>query len=131
MRCFHGFARLLALATLGMSCSSAGFSRALEAFHDGRLPEAAAELRALELAYRAENEPERARYALYRGLTELGLGNAVMAEHWLALAWRADSADPHCFDAHEHGALLSAWRSLGRLPGEPGTAGATVTSRGG
>ena len=130
MRCFHAFFGLLALAALGLGCSSAGLSHALEAFHDGRLPAAAAELRALEGSYADENDRERARYALYRGLTELGLGNVVVAERWLALAWRADAADARCFDARDHGALLSAWRSLGRLPGEPGTAG-SATSRGG
>jgi len=106
-----------------MGCSSAGLSHALEAFHDGRLPEAAAELRALEGAIASNDEGERARYALYRGLVELGLGNARVAEHWLARARRADARDPHCFDARDHGALLSAWRSLGHLPGEAGTSG--------
>jgi hypothetical protein len=123
VRRFLGAFFLFALATLGLGCSSAGLGPALAAFHDGRLPEAAAELRALEGLYRSGSAAERARYALYRGLAELGLGNAVAAERWLALAWRADAADPRCFDDRDHGALLSAWRSLGRLPGEPGTAG--------
>jgi hypothetical protein len=123
MRCFHVFQRLLVAAACGMGCSSAGLGQALEAFHDGRLPEAAAELRELEGAYAARGDGERARYALYRGLAELGLGNAPSAERWLAVAWRADARDPHCFDAREHGALLSAWRSLGRLPGESGVPG--------
>jgi hypothetical protein len=123
VRRFPGAFFLLSLATLGLGCSSAGLAPALAAFYDGRLPEAAAELRALEGAYGSGSDVERARYALYRGLAELGLGNAVTAERWLALAWRADAADPRCFDARDHGALLSAWRSLGHLPGEPGTAG--------
>ena len=93
---------------------------ALEAFHDGRLPAAAATLRALEPTVAGASERDQARYALYRGLCELGLGNALVAERWLGAAWRADARDPHCFDETEHGELMAAWRSLGRLPGEPG-----------
>ena len=99
---------------------TASLGGALEAFHDGRLPAAASELRALEPEIVRRPAGEQARYALYRGLTDLGLGNANAAQLWLHLAWRADALDPRCFDAAEHGALLSAWRSLGRLPGEPG-----------
>ncbi len=62
----------------------------------------------------------QARYALYRGLVELGLGNATVADRWLSTAWRADATDPRLFDEREHGALMAAWRSTGRLPGEAG-----------
>ncbi|HEV8548068.1 MAG TPA: hypothetical protein VGQ57_03550 [Polyangiaceae bacterium] len=99
---------------------TASLSGALEAFHDGRLPAAASELRLLEPQLARQSPREQAHYALYRGLTELGLGNAGVAERWLHVAWQADAADCRCFDAAEHGALLSAWRSLGRLPGEGG-----------
>ena len=105
----------------GLAGCSQSLSPALEALHDGRLPEAAAELRRLEPQFCAAPARTQARYALYRGVTELGLGNAVVAAHWLGLAWRADARDPHCFDAREHGELMAAWRSLGRLPGEPGS----------
>jgi hypothetical protein len=97
-----------------------GLDHALDAFHDGRLPAAASELRALETSVGQQSERDRARYALYRGLSELGLGNAPAANRWLACAWRADARDPRLFDAKEHGELLAAWRSLGHLPGEPG-----------
>jgi len=97
-----------------------GLGPALDAFHDGRLPQAAAELRSLEPRIGTAPEGEQARYALYRGLAELGLGNARVAERWLACAWHADARDPRLFDAKEHGQLLAAWRSLGHLPGEAG-----------
>jgi hypothetical protein len=97
-----------------------GLGGALDSFHDGRLPAAAAELRALEASVGDASEREQARYALYRGLAELGLGNAPAADHWLARAWRADARDPRLFEPKEHGELLAAWRSLGHLPGEPG-----------
>lgn len=105
----------------GAAGCGGGLGTALDAFHDGRLPEAAAELRSLEREVGTAPERDRARYALYRGLAELGLGNARVAERWLAAAWRADARDPRVFDAKEHGQLLSAWRSLGHLPGEAGT----------
>ena len=105
----------------GSAGCGGGLGTALDAFHDGRLPQAAAELRSLERGVGTAPERERARYALYRGLAELGLGNARVAEHWLACAWRADARDPRVFDASEHGQLLAAWRSLGHLPGEART----------
>jgi len=109
------------IATLGLLGCGSGLSSALEAFHEGRLPAAATELRALEPTLPDQSERDQARYALYRGLAELGLGNAHAAERWLEGAWRADARDPRLFDAIEHGQLLSAWRSLGHLPGEAGT----------
>jgi hypothetical protein len=107
---------------LGTLCCGGGLGSALDAFHEGRLPAAAAELRALEPTLGTASASDQARYALYRGLAELGLGNAPAAEHWLTSAWRADARDPRLFDSKEHGELLAAWRSLGHLPGEPGGA---------
>jgi hypothetical protein len=96
-------------------------SSARDALAEGRLPAAAEELRELEPSVAAEPARVRARYALYRGVVELGLGNATAADRWLFAAWRADVTDPHAFDEREHGALMAAWRSTGRLPGEAGT----------
>jgi hypothetical protein len=90
----------------------------VEAFHEGRLPAAAAELRALEPRFGGLEARDQARYALYRGLVELGLGNAAAADAWLSFAKRSDARDPGCFTPHERGQLLSAWRSTGRMPGE-------------
>jgi hypothetical protein len=92
----------------------------LDAFEEGRLPSAATDLRALEREVPRLSPQSQAHYALYRGLVELGLGNAAVADHWLFLAFLADQRDPRCFDDREHGALLSAWRATGRLPGETG-----------
>jgi hypothetical protein len=105
---------------LALPACGGALAPALDALEEGRLPAAAGELRALEPEVPAFGPHTRARYALYRGLVELGLGNARTADHWLFLAFRADQRDPHCFDDREHGALLSAWRATGRLPGEPG-----------
>ena len=94
--------------------------RGLDALEEGRLPAAANELRPLEPELPAWNRRARVRYALYRGLVELGLGNATVADRWLSAAWRADALDPHLLAESEHGALMAAWRSTGRLPGEAG-----------
>jgi hypothetical protein len=120
MRCLAGFVACLNAVLCGAGGCGGGFGSALDAFHDGRLPQAAAELRSLEPRVATASEPEQARYALYRGLAELGLGNARAAERWLTRAFRADARDPSLFDAKEHGELLAAWRSLGHLPGEAG-----------
>jgi hypothetical protein len=85
---------------------------------EGRLPAAAQELRARESDFRELSPRAQAHYALYRGLTELGLGNAHAADHWLSFAQRADRKDALCFDASERGQLRAAWRSLGRMAGE-------------
>jgi hypothetical protein len=89
------------------------------AFREGRLPAAARELRAEEPRARAAGGVTWTRYALERGLVELGLGNARAADLWLTAAKRADDDHPGVLDDRERGALLSAWRSLGRMPGEP------------
>ncbi|HEX6766393.1 MAG TPA: hypothetical protein VF103_12965, partial [Polyangiaceae bacterium] len=88
----------------------------LEAFQEGRLPEAASAFRRLEPALDELSPSERARYALYRGLAHLGLGDARAAQTWLSVAKRLEHADPRCFDAVERGELYAAWRSMGHAP---------------
>jgi hypothetical protein len=114
--------RTLFLAVVGwglVSCRGA-LGPGLAALEEGRLPAAGAELRRLEPEVAGWDDRARARYALYRGLVELGLGNASLADRWLFTAWRADGADPTLLDEREHGELMAAWRSSGRLPGESG-----------
>jgi hypothetical protein len=110
---FHRSHLLAAASVLSVACAPGR-----TAFREGRLPAAAAELRAAEPAVRAAGGAAFSRYALSRGLVELGLGNAEAADRYLTLAKRAADADPALFDDREHGALISAWRSLGRMPGE-------------
>lgn len=101
-------------------CSSCGgsLSGAVGDFEAGRLPEADHRFRALEADFAGYSGAERARYALYRGLTHLGLGDAREAERWLAALKRAHDRDPALLDATERGRLRSAWRSLGHMPGQ-------------
>jgi hypothetical protein len=100
-----------------MVACTAALGPPLEAFHDGRLPESAAAFRRLEPDLGDLSPRDRARYALYRGLAHLGLGDARAADHWLTLAKRMDSANPGVFSPKDRGELYSAWRTLGRMPG--------------
>jgi hypothetical protein len=90
----------------------------MDAFEQARYPDAVGEFRRAESDFEDLSEQGRARYALYRGLTHLALGDARQADRWLGTAKAAADADPSIFDHAERGRLLSAWRSTGRMPGE-------------
>jgi hypothetical protein len=109
---------LLAFSALVLPACTGPLGPPLDAFHDGRLPEAATAFRRLEPRLPELSPRERAQYALYRGLVHLGLGDARAAERWLTVAKRLERDHPGCFDAVERGELYAAWRSFGRLPGE-------------
>ncbi|HEY3499608.1 MAG TPA: hypothetical protein VGK73_33185 [Polyangiaceae bacterium] len=123
--CFRGY---LALFWLSGACASPAAAGA-GPFREGRLPAALAALRARESELTDLPPAGRARYALSRGLAELGMGNARAASAWLSEAKRADAADPACFAASERGQLLAAWRSLGRMPGETPASSSAVLAR--
>jgi hypothetical protein len=110
--------RLFTGILISLALPGCGSSLPLDAFHEGRYPAAADELRALEREVPELPPNERARYSLYRGLTHLALGDARQADRHLTLAKRALDAHPGWFASEERGALLAAWRSIGRMPGE-------------
>lgn len=87
----------------------------------GRYAEADSELRALETQFEQLGAPERAEYALYRGLTCLALGDARRAAAWLGAVKEAVDREPKLLSDSERGRLFSAWRSLGFMPGESGS----------
>lgn len=83
-------------------------------FDRGRYGEAMDELaREERSAERYEARP-RARYALYRGLTHLALGDAPATDRWLSEAKSRFDDDPRCLSPSDAGRLLDAWQSLGR-----------------
>jgi len=98
-------------------------SRGIRTYNAGAQP------RALEYLIEAEPDaadkapPTQAKYALYRGLTHLSLGDIQSAEYWLAQAKAWMDRDRENLDASDRGRLRTAWTSLGH---EPGTWGATV-----
>jgi uncharacterized protein YceK len=108
---------VLVLALSASGCGSA-MSQGMTAFEDGRYPEAVAHFRQVEAEARDWPQERRARYALYRGLTHLSCGDVRAADRWLSQAKRFWENDPSVLDAAEHGRLLAAWRSMGRMPGE-------------
>ncbi len=117
MRCPSS--RLVALCLLvGLPGCTTRLGAAVDAWRDGRAPEAAATLRALEHGARREGPRILSRYALYRGLVELTLGNAGAADRWLRFAEASRARDPALFDERERGQLAAAWRSMGHMPGD-------------
>jgi hypothetical protein len=115
----------LGLLPVVVGCHSA-LADARASYRDARYPLAAAQFRAAELSARRSSARDFARYALYRGLTHLALGDARAAARWLGYAKQCADRDPELFDDTDRGALLSAWRSMGHLPGEPGFPSAAV-----
>lgn len=109
-----------ALALVLLVGCSGPQARAIHAFDEARYPEALGELRRLEPAAADWSEKRRTRYALYRGLTHLAVGDARAAHRWLRRAKHAWERRPELLDHDERGRLLAAWRSLGLMAGEPG-----------
>ena len=109
------FVRLFPL--LVASCTGP-MSDALGAFEEARYPAAAGEFRRLEPATHDFDAGELGRYALFRGLSHLALGDAVAAERWLSIAKQLSDDDAELFDDAERGRLMAAWRSMGRMPSE-------------
>lgn len=112
MRWFVGLLLLLS------GCHST-LSDAVESYSDAQYPTAAAQFRAAEPVARKLGPRDFASYALYRGLTHLALGDARAATLWLGYAKQSADRDPYLFNDRDRGALLSAWRSMGHMPGEP------------
>jgi ABC-type oligopeptide transport system substrate-binding subunit len=126
MRCFPLLLLLALLALLLSGCHSA-LDEAMDSYADARYPTASAQFRAVEPAARHLNPRDFANYALYRGLTHLALGDAQAAVRWVGYAKQCADRDPLVFSDKDRGALLSAWRSMGHLPGEPGLLGLAVS----
>lgn len=106
---------LLALMMLG--CGSA-LSDAVQELEAGRPAHADYRFRALAPELPELDRAERTRYALYRGLNHLTLGDAKQADRWLSLAKRDSDRDLSLLSTAERGRLLVAWRSMGRMPGD-------------
>jgi len=116
----RGLVVALALGPAALWGCGPGTGAAPDAFHGGRLPAAAAELRRREPTAWAAGGRVLPRYARVRGLVELGLGNVNAADRWLTIAKQAAERDARLFDAQERGELDAAWRSMGHMPGDIG-----------
>lgn len=109
---------LVLSSSLG-GCSSS-FSRGLRAYHRGSYPIAVEHLVLAEETMRDAPRRTRVRYALYRGLTHLALGDKESSERWLAEAKALYDAEPSLLDPSDRGKLLSGWEVLGHPAGEWG-----------
>lgn len=108
---------LVALATLIFGCSSP-LTEARTSFDEARYPDAIAQYRAVRFRDDRLSRSELFEYALYRGLSHLALGDAAPAERWLFVAKRLSEASPGVTTRDEQGRLMSAWRSMGHMPGD-------------
>jgi hypothetical protein len=107
--------RLVLLAFLIFGCSSP-LTEARTSFDEARYPDAVAQFRALRRD--GLSRSELFEYALYRGLTHLALGDASPAQRWLLVAKRLSEESPGLASSEQEGRLMSAWRSMGRMPGD-------------
>ncbi len=88
------------------------------ALDEARYPDALAELRRLEPQVGHRSTRWQARYALQRGLAHLAVGDAGNAVHWLSSAWEWHEANPNLLTPADYCRLLTAWRSMGLMPGD-------------
>jgi hypothetical protein len=109
--------RLFMLSVIAFGCGSP-LAPARQAFDEARYPVAAARFRVLARRLAELDEGEQFEYALYRGLTHLALGDARPAERWLLAAKRLSEARPGLATPEEQNRLLSAWSSMGHMPGD-------------
>lgn len=120
------------LAWMAGGCTGS-FGAGVRDYDHGRYPEAMARMREAEPGASTMGHRDRARYALYRGLVLLALGDIEGARRWLGVAHRAVEAEPSLLADDDLGRLSSAWVHLekdGSTPGRapkasgPGPAGA-------
>jgi len=109
---------ILFLAAVGASGCASRLSEAKTHVLEARYPQALAQYRALRPELPRMSPAELFEYALYRGLSHLALGDAQPASRWLTLAKRLSEQTPGVADVEASGQLLSAWRSMGYMPGE-------------
>jgi hypothetical protein len=107
--------KLIWLGLLLPACSTP-LDEARTAFDQARYPDAVTQYR--ELAPSQLEDEALFEYALYRGLSHLALGDAVPAQKWLTLAKRMSERSPDLATPEQAGRLLSAWRSMGFMPGD-------------
>lgn len=94
--------------------------RGVAAYDDGHYPEAMEALDAAHADHVDAEAHERARYALYAGLTHLALGHEAQAQRWISEAkWLWDT-DRTVLEPADTGRMMSAWEALGHARGEWG-----------
>lgn len=95
-----------ALGTAGCRASYVDRGAALYATHN--YVEADELFEHNEQRFQTAPPAERARYALYRGVTLLSLGDSVRSGHWLSYAARFHARDSQTFSSEERAMLTRA-----------------------
>jgi uncharacterized protein YjiS (DUF1127 family) len=90
----------------------------INAYEAGRYADARRELAEVRDRAPRWSEGRRARFELYRGLTDLALGDAPRAYVRLRRVGTALDRDPTVLEASDRARFGEAWQSLGLLPGE-------------
>ena len=115
-----GIALGVALA-VGIDLAAASVRRAFALATEavsGRATHAITQLRELEARGERGDRHECARYALFRGLAHLTLGDALAAERWLLSLKQKLEREPGLLSGSETSRLESALGALGQLPGD-------------
>ena len=87
---------------------------AVRAYEHGRYPEAMEELSAIESDAQRWDSSSVARYALYRGLAHLALGDLPAVQFWFGRVEQVLDADPATLSASDAERLASARAHLPR-----------------
>lgn len=106
---------LLAALLFPLAACATSFGRGVTHYEQAEYPQALERFVAIEGELDGLSPKERARYALYRGLTHFALGNRALARLWLGEAKLAYDEDGRVFSEKEAGKLGSA---LAHLPNE-------------
>lgn len=101
-----------ALASALVAGCAGSFGGGIAQYDHAEYPQALESFAAIERDAADWSPTERARYALYRGLTHLALGDFRATARWLGEAKRAYDADPEVFSNEDAGRLASAWAHL-------------------
>jgi hypothetical protein len=110
----HGFAvSMLVFAILLGGCAGP-LGSSIREYDHGRYPQALDNLRRAEIEAASLCHRERVRYALYRGLTHLALGDRSASWRWLAEAKGALDAEPLVLSDEDAGRLESAFHHMPR-----------------
>jgi tetratricopeptide (TPR) repeat protein len=102
---------------LTVACTSY-VKRGSSLYEDGRYIEAAAVLEQAEADLEKSPTNERAKYAAYRGLTLLVLGDLRNAHRWMAYAYQLDRLTPGALDGSVKQELDLGWAELGERMAE-------------
>jgi hypothetical protein len=111
--CRPGFFVAAGLGFFSSGCA-APLGGAVRAYEQGRYPEAMDELRAVEADTRRAGSADAARYALYRGLAHLALGDLPAARFWFDRLGQALVGEPWLLSADDAHRFASALAHLPR-----------------